>query len=239
LRFYRDRPTVTGLGIAITLQDDALASLVSFDLIQATTQAVPLAGAASTLPIGIIEGALNQACERSFFEIGANKVAQTITGDFISVGRVFEAAAKAGIAVTTLSAGSQLPSDLATALSPSAQTQVSKYLAQGFVVIVPTTPVQLGSQTVTGFWAVDPMTGRTIDRMEGGGGSELAENATLLDIVLEAVHEMYVMATCIVGIGFAAGCLLAMVIDGYSDGKLAGAVGGAVHGGGFCLGAAM
>ena len=188
---------------------------------------------------GVVEGVVNQVCERNFFEIGAKTVANILGSDYISVGRIMETADQQGTPLVTLLPKTTISDEVSSSMSAAARTQIEKYLGLGYAVVVPGKPIGVGSALVTGFWAIDPVTGRTIDRLENGAGSELPEEATLLDVVIHAVHEAYVLGTCVVGLCFAAAALISMAIWGYSGGLLAGAVGGAVHGGGFCLAAAL
>ena len=240
LRFFRNRPCVTGMNISIIETDDKqLASTVAFDLIQATSAPIALAGATTaTVNPGIVEGALNQACERAIFEIGA-RVTDTLKGEYISVGRIFETAQSDGTPLLTLAPDGEIPDQTKAVLSASAQRKISDWQKLGYVIVVPSKPVSAGKQALTGFWAIDPKTGRTIDRLENGTGSELPEDATLLDIAVHVIHEAYVLSTCIIGVCLAVAAVIAMGLWGVSDGKVAAAVGGAVHGGSFCLAAAL
>jgi hypothetical protein len=215
-----------------------LASSVSFDLIQPTTRAIALAESDVEAQASVLEGVLNQICERNFFEFGAKAVGEGLPAEFVGVSRLMEAAVEQNISMTSYAPDGTILPEMLSHFSAAARHHISSWLAKGYVVIVPTEPVSLGSRTLTGFWAVDPITGRTIDRLENGGGSELGEEATLLDVVLHVIHEAYVLGACVAGLGFAAASLISMAVDGGSNGAVAGAVGGAVTGAGFCLAAA-
>jgi hypothetical protein len=239
VRTIRNRPTITGLGISIGTDDKKqLNSTISLDLIQPTTMTLPLNGVEVPFHPNVLEGTMNQIVEHNFFDFGSRLSDEAIPKGFISVSRLMRSAITGNVPLVT---ATELTDDTKTMLldtSPSTLSQLSNWFDQGYVVILPKQAVDLDGVSAYGYWAVDPATGRTIDRMANGGGNALPEDATLLDVVLHYVHEFYVLASCVAGAALAVAGLLSLAIDGYSDAGLAATTAGAVHGAGFCLGAA-
>jgi len=54
--------------------------------------------------------------------------------------------------------------------SPEAALRIGQALMAGTVVIVPEQPVAIGDVGMTGWWAIDPLTGYTSDMLENGLG---------------------------------------------------------------------
>ncbi|HEU0115893.1 MAG TPA: hypothetical protein VFQ80_14505, partial [Thermomicrobiales bacterium] len=120
---------------------------------------------------------------------------------------------------------------------PEAQARIGEALAAGFAAIVPARAVALNGSPQTGWWQVDPATGRTLDRMEDGGGQEVAEEAEILDVVVEEISKFYHLTTCIVSIGVAVGAIIAAALGGGAQAAGIGIAGG-VHGLAHCAAAA-
>lgn len=139
------------------------------DLFAHSAVAVPLAGAepAEAHP-GVVAGVLAHVAER-------------VTrggGESVSVGRVFEAAAGAGIAIRTFGPDDgDLP---ALAVSAEARLRIAAAVESGLIVVVPERAVALGDREVVGWWLVDPVTGATADEFEDGRGTSFTEYANNL-----------------------------------------------------------
>jgi hypothetical protein len=238
VRFIRNRPCVTMLdiGVAINEQGEQVFQY-QLDLVQPTLLAAPLDGARAVYPAQLVEGVLSQVAERNLLEVGASTFPEIIGATFTNIGVIFEAAAAQEIGIRTLSPEKGLPDDLAGAISPTAKARIEEHLTQGLVVVVPERPVELDSGSLTGWWAIDPTTGRTVDRLETGRGSELGEHATLLDVVVHVIHETYVLGMCVAGIAAVVVSAVFVISDYQADAALGGAVAGGTVAFAFCAAA--
>jgi hypothetical protein len=101
-------------------------------------------------------------------------------GSSTGVGRVFEEAARQGIATVVLQPGEADPKRLA--IGEGARARITEALVAGFVVVVPERSVALGGEQRVGWWLVDPATGATADTMDDGRGVTMAEFARVVGI---------------------------------------------------------
>jgi hypothetical protein len=175
-RFYLDAPNLTSITIMpLSVDEETISLSIAADLVH---QSLAPATVPSTTPMGhpgIVAGVLGQVAER-----------QTISGDPVdggasisikSVGRLFEEARRMGAAIRTLTPGAAIPSDIE--LSDRARVLLDQTLASGQVAILPERPVNLDGTPLTGWWIVDPMTGRTTDLLETGHAASSAEYVTI------------------------------------------------------------
>lgn len=108
----------------------------------------------------------------------------------LSVGRVFEAAAREGVPIVGVVPIEQpVSTDAADAaddgldhldVSADARLRIAAARHAGLVVIVPQRAVELDGTRVSGWWLVDPLTGITLDEFEDGRGATLTEHIGIL-----------------------------------------------------------
>ena len=182
-RAYRDEPNVTAFVVAKTATAEAVTETATFDILHRGSAVRPLAGASArngTHPL-LADGVLAHVIERAMVEVSAVMPAELAlpAGTSTGVGRVFEEAARQGIAIVVLRPGEADPARLA--IGEGARARIAEALTAGFVVVVPERPVALGGQDRVGWWLVDS-TGATIDQMDDARGVTMAEFARVLGI---------------------------------------------------------
>ena len=182
-RAYRDEPNVTAFVMAkMATTTDAVPETATFDILHRRSAVSPLAGAsAPTDPHPLLaEGVLAHVIERAIVEIGAVMPPELAlpTGSSTGVGRVFEEAAREGIATVVLRPGEADSARLA--IGEGARARIAATVAAGFVVVVPERPVALGGEERVGWWLVDPTTGATADQMDDGRGVAMSEFARFM-----------------------------------------------------------
>ncbi len=145
--------------------------LLNADLLLQTRAFLPTAGTApktGDLHPAIRAGILSQVAESVLLDptYWGSLVSEQMTGG-VTVGRLFEAASKAGIKTLVLTDASATIPD---SFSREAALRIGQALMAGTVVIVPEQPVAIGDVGMTGWWAIDPLTGHTSDMLENGLG---------------------------------------------------------------------
>jgi hypothetical protein len=186
-RAYRDEPNVTAFVMAKTAATaGAVTETATFDILHRGSAVRPLAGGfrpAGAHPL-LTEGVLAHVIERAMVEVSAVMPAELglPPGSSTGVGRVFEEAARQGIATAVLRPGEADSARLT--ISEGARALIAAALEAGLVVIVPERPVALDGEERIGWWLVDPATGATEDQMDDGRGVEMGEYARLLGLAL-------------------------------------------------------
>jgi hypothetical protein len=184
-RAYRDEPNVTAFVVTKTAATtDTATEVATFDILHRSSGVSPLAGRSGpgdAHPL-LTEGVLAQVIERAMVEVGAVMPAELAlpAGSSTGVGRVFEEAARQGIATVVLQPGEADPKRLA--IGEGARARITEALVAGFVVVVPERSVALGGEQRVGWWLVDPATGATADTMDDGRGVTMAEFARVVGI---------------------------------------------------------
>jgi hypothetical protein len=84
-----------------------------------------------------------------------------------TVGTIFQEAERAGIEIQAVTAVDGLDG---LAHSGDALARMRAAIELGQIVVVPIEPVTIGGVAVTGWWLIDPATGRTWDQVEDGRG---------------------------------------------------------------------
>jgi hypothetical protein len=192
-RAYRDEPNVTAFVMAKTATAGAVTETATFDILHRGSAVRPLAGGSG--PAGahplLTEGILAHVIERAMVEVSAVMPAELAlpAGSSTGVGRVFEEAARQGIAAVVLRPGEADPARLA--IGEGARALIAAALEAGLVVIVPERPVALGGEERIGWWLVDSATGATEDQMDDGRGVEMAEYARALGMALCAASMTF------------------------------------------------
>lgn len=177
-RWYHDEPNLTAAILEPAEADAGQFNLrVSLDLLHQGYGVLPIAGATPTAHPRVLAGVLAHVAERTGAEAGAELTPEAPV-PVGSVGQVFEEAARAGIAIRTLTPQTADLSSLA--VSDAAKARIGEALAAGYLVVVPERAVALGGIKQVGWWQVDPKTGRTFDLMENGRGADLGEETVIL-----------------------------------------------------------
>lgn len=115
----------------------------------------------------VLSGVLNAVAERMLLSPELRDQAVTPTSPAVSIIDIFEAAQADGVAIRTLTSVDDLTS---LAVDDAARVRIEQTLTLGSIVLVPEQPVNLGNTSVSGWWIVDPSTGRTFDLLEDGTG---------------------------------------------------------------------
>jgi hypothetical protein len=109
-----------------------------------------------------------------------------------SVGSLFEAAAREGIATIVLRDMDRLD---ALPFAPDATARLRSALSAGLVAIVPKRPPDSTAGRV-GWWLVDPTTGRTVDEMDDGRGTVGEYGVQVQATVVETAGPMQDLGIC-------------------------------------------
>lgn len=178
-RWYHDEPNLTAAIVApVEVSPDQYRITASLDVIHQGYGVVSLSGETPNAHPRVLAGVLAHVAEQA----GADASAE-LTPDAPppagSVAHVFEAAARSGVAIVTLTSES---SDLdRLAVSESAKARIADALAAGYVVVAPERAVALDGTDQVGWWQIDPRTGRTFDLMENGrGAAPIGENTVII-----------------------------------------------------------
>lgn len=147
-------------------------------------QATPAAGMSGAHPL-VRAGVLDHVAERLVLDpaLTVPPSALGVTPDQTppfeigpSVGRIFGEARRQNIAIRALKPDA--PDALRDVkLTTRAVPRVQAALTEGYVVVVPVSPVDLDGNSVSGWWLIDPDTGQTVDQLDDGrGGGSLVIN---------------------------------------------------------------
>jgi hypothetical protein len=218
-RFFPNEPNVTALSLVPTqvLESSDGRMTTTIDMFHQSYGATPLDGATAAANSAIISGALSHLTERALFGELVTIMPTPAGKAFLSVGRVFEEAKKAGIPLATLQPGTT-PTGID--VSPQAEALIGEALAAGYVVIVPERGVPLGGTPRTGWWQINPQTGETFDRMENGGSSQLVEEEVTLGTILAELHHLHSLTQCIIGVVAAVAGIIALIAGSKDQGAV-------------------
>jgi hypothetical protein len=163
-------PQVTVVAVSKTDPGDLESGVnIEIDLLHHAPSTFRLPGAPDELHPAVLAGVTDQVAEQIVIEEAARvgeEAGNVVFG--ANVGTILGAAVDQGIPIRTLSG----PDDLSgVALEVAAQVRVSNALAAGWIVIVPERSVELGGVARSGWWLIDPATGRTRDELDTGKGS--------------------------------------------------------------------
>jgi hypothetical protein len=211
---------------------DGEASTAEFglDILHRSVQAVPLADSSPVLHPLVFGGVLSTVAER--FALGDGLPPEAVTPDdstetppvtsrddsaTVSVLGLFEEAARQDIPITTITHGESERVLANSAYSARAKVRIRAGLDAGMVVVVPERPVALAGEEVTGWWLIEPATGRTVDVMETGRG-QMAEEIVIVDEDIQQFH-WYRRLGCQLAIGYAIAALIAGLGMGLATGN--------------------
>lgn len=178
VRTFCDAPNVASLSIAFAATPDgSTQATVSIDSWHRSFGLLPISGITLAAPPAVTAGVLSHIAERVL--LGEGLPADLApSSPHLSVGRVFEEAARAGIATSVLHT-TDLPAD---AVYPAdVNARLRDVLYQGWAVIIPERMVQIDGLDRIGWWMVDPATGATVDMLDNGHG-EAEEEGFLLSL---------------------------------------------------------
>ncbi|HEY8447468.1 MAG TPA: transglutaminase family protein [Thermomicrobiales bacterium] len=209
-RFYPNAPNVTMVTLTPTqigdAEDGRLAA--TLDLVHQAVGAAPIAGASPAVHPSVVAGVLAHVAERATVGELVTVMPSPTPVSYISVGRLFDEARTAGIALQTLHPGT---TPAGVDFSARAQALIEEALSAGYLVVVPERPVTLDGRALTGWWQVDPRTGETFDRMEMGGSQDSVEYMIMLGELFEGIYHLKKLAYCLVAaVGVIGGILMAI-----------------------------
>jgi hypothetical protein len=116
------------------------------------------------------------------------------SGAAVSVGAVLERARADGIPLRVLRG--TVPDDLA--YPEAARMRLAAALGEGWVAVAPATPVSLSGVPRTGWWLVDPASGRTIDMLDDGRGAEGVEyTGVVASVPWRAIGSFAKLGLCV------------------------------------------
>ena len=175
---FVDRPGVVSLSMDVVMVGDQPTLRSGLDIWHRSLAAMPTSdGTTTPANARIVAGVAEYVAERQALEAGPTDGGQATS---VGVGRVFEAAAEAGVPIRALRGS--LPDGMA--LDPRARALIQEALDAGDAVIVPAHEVDVNGHQRLGWWRVDPTTGRTSDMMDDGTGSETVEYSLQLRVAL-------------------------------------------------------
>ncbi len=195
VRPFVDSPNVTGYSMAVRPGDDGEQLLqAAVDIWHRGHGTAPVSGIEGSLPPSLAAGVLSHVAERV---LGLDDNLAETAG-IVSVGALFDRARAQGIGLRTLrgaggSADLPLPAD--------ARARLDSAVADGWIAIVPEEPVEFDGAERSGWWLVDPHTGRTVDQLDDGRGGEPLEYAVTQEIPLSVLARIVWrrVATCLIG----------------------------------------
>jgi transglutaminase-like putative cysteine protease len=176
VRFYYDRPDIVMLHRGYRAVGKQTAAVIAYDIFDNGMAAVgddARASARANLARGYMDTSLEQRT--------------LAAGPAVDTPKVMDAASKAGIATTVVTADAA-QSAQALGLPPAVQTSLQATLDAGQVAIIPERPVMIDGQQQIGWLAIDPRSGNEIGRMSTGGGQALTET------VIEEANTVYTEA---------------------------------------------
>jgi hypothetical protein len=206
-RLFPNAPGVSMLTLAPrVINADRAEGQMIFDLVhqglnsQSTSQTTPASNP------GILGGVLDHISERLVLE-SAHRAIGGEGPPPASVGRLIEAALVEEVSIVTLAPGATPGADLA--FSERARAGIDRALADGYVVVVPERAIDLGGESLTGWWQIDPAAGTAVDRLETGQGA-----AVLLSPMGEGMVVIYNGVHGVIAIKRMTLCVAAIYLGG-------------------------
>ena len=171
---------------------------------------MPLSGIAPAGPPGLYAGVAPHVVERILSGDALSDGVGSGGGHGASVGAVFAAARSEGVGFRVVLDARSLDG---LGFSPDATARLQDALVGGWVAIGPDAPVLFADTPRTGWWLVDPLTGRTVDMMDDGrgGGPPVSGEVMILEqsVVRQAVLRA-MMRRCLPGLFFGAAAALSL-----------------------------
>ena len=219
-----DRPNLVAYTYAPAADaQGALSSLqIAADLLVQSSQG---AGSSDATPYGVLAGVTAHVAEETaldprLFELMEDvAAAPAVSGDRVSVGRIFAAAEERQVGWRVVAAADDLAS-LPFDVPGAARALVTAHLDGGRVVVMPAEAVELDGVEALGWWVYDPATGALFDQLPDGSSGVFAEYAVKLRNIAIAAAPFLANAECVAALASAANDLL----SGDTWGAAAGAV---------------
>jgi hypothetical protein len=174
-RFLRSRPGVSLLGWIPRPQSTTGADYL-MDVVLETARPLPgatgTAAAALRAASAVVAERLTVNVEQLVLPLlGATDVSPFVP---IDLAALFDAADGQGVAIEVFSASA---SPVAQQASPDALARIAAHVGAGRVLLAPAGPVALGSQSLMGWWILDPASGLILDEMENGRHQAMTEES--------------------------------------------------------------
>ena len=189
MRTFVDGPDLVGVTVDQRFEEGRVASGLSLDIWHRSLAAHPVADVVASADGAVLAGVLPHLIERLMAGEASRDVAERPAA---SVGSLFEAAAREGIATIVLRDMDRID---ALPFAPDAIARLRSALSAGLVAIVPERPPDSTAGRV-GWWLVDPTTGRTVDEMDDGRGTVDQYAATVRVTVVETAGPMQDLGIC-------------------------------------------
>ncbi len=250
VRSFVDAPNVAAytVGSRPTLDGQVLVE-AGLDILHRSRGTLPVDSQHATMSPAAVAGVLDHVVERA---LGGEAPGVTGPEDTnpASVGAVFRAALEEGVDFTVLR---QVADAEQLGYPARANALLAADLRDGWVAVAPEQAVTLGPEERLGWWLVDPVSGRTVDRLDDGRGSNsIGYAATLTPGQLARQTLMKELAQkCLLGTAAAFAAVLSVAVaglagsEGYGWGAAALAASGASnaaiasHYAGFCVKTAL
>ena len=177
IRPFIDAPNVTALTWQLTSVDASPIEDLATDIWHRSHGTAAVADIEVGVPPSIVPGVLSHLGERLTSGAGRPDAAPDT-----SVGAVFDAAALSGTGLLTATS----PDDVADLqIDQDALQQLQQSIAAGHIAVVPETPVSVAGEPTSGWWLIDPESGRVTDQLDDGRGSVIAEYSQSLDEAID------------------------------------------------------
>lgn len=171
VRTFLSGPNVVSWHLGVSARADAEPTTsLALDIWHRDTGSLAAGPGGPAAHPAVLAGVLAHVAERIAMRDGFESLPGQ-TGEAFGVGALFEAAEAAGVR-TRVFQGS-LPAGVSYGVA--ADMRLAEALASGDVVVIPERPLQLAGEERIGWWRVDPVSGRTVDEMADGSGSEGTE----------------------------------------------------------------
>ena len=157
--------TLTGVSLVDALDPNS-GAIVSLDLLRHETQVFPVGPSDNRDIHGLVlAGVLDEVAE----EMALKPDSISVTDQPVApgVGAVFTSAVDQDIPIVVVDSPDALD---AIEASAEAKARIETALAESWIVVVPAQPVEIGTTMLSGWWLIDPATGRTRDELENGRG---------------------------------------------------------------------
>ncbi len=167
VRFAFDRPDVVMLANGFERAGNAVRGITSFDIVDNGLHALaddPQAARLANVKRGMLDTYVEQ------------HVLGFMRTPIVGAPQAFAEAKRSGVDPVFVDGGAPLPADVpARSLEPLRET-----VAQGEIAIALRAPVSLAGTAHYAWWAIDPLSGNTVGRMDDGSGGDMVEESFLL-----------------------------------------------------------
>jgi Transglutaminase-like superfamily len=217
-RSFADAPNVTAYSIDARRSADGEQWVdLAMDIWHRSRGSLPVVGVAPAAPPAPVAGILDHVVERLL--MGHAPGTSDDPGDgslrsLASVGSVFDAARAEGIGLRLARSHGDVD---ALGLPAAVAAHLKADLDAGWLAVVPGSAPNVGDEPRTGWWLLDPATGRVSDRLDDGGGAAqgIEYQATLTPGQLaRETAEKKLARQCLVGATLTAAAVVAAIAGG-------------------------